>query len=143
MTSFLDPVSLETKYDMYEFFSGKARVARLAKAAGFSPIAMDMVYDASAPPPKTKSLKTKAMYPNARSAMDLNESGGFVFLCSIRHSKAQIYILALSCSLLQRNERSEVDASRVSRDSAGDRSEEGSIKRSVLGCATQCLRHEQ
>ena len=83
ITSFLEPASLESKYDFYDFFSGKARVSRLAKAAGYSPLAFDVVYDASAPPPKIKSKVQKSRFPNPRSAMDLNESGGFVLLCPI------------------------------------------------------------
>ena len=81
MTSFLDGVVLEGKYDLLEFFSGTARVSRLGTMMGYTPAAMDITYDTSAPPPKCKK-KEKANYPNSRSAMDLNTSAGFVPFCS-------------------------------------------------------------
>ena len=82
MTTYLDGVVLENKYDILEFFSGTARVSRLGKMMGYTPAAMDITYDGTAPPPKCKK-KDKAKYRNARSAMDLNNSAGFVSLACV------------------------------------------------------------
>ena len=67
------------KYDIIEFFSGSARVPRLAKSLGYTTVAMDWTYDTSAPPPKAKK-KARSRCANSRSAMDLNSSAGFVLL---------------------------------------------------------------
>ena len=93
MTSWLDGVELESKYDVAQFFAGTARVSRMAKCLGFTPVAMDISYDTSAPPPKTKK-KERATYRNQKSAMDLNTSAGFVFLVCNRIA------LAAGCCLI-------------------------------------------
>ena len=77
MASFLEGTDMETNYDIIEFFSGTARVSRLAKKLGHNPAALDIGYDCTAPPPKAKK-KERCLYPNARSAMDINTSAGFL-----------------------------------------------------------------
>ena len=67
-------------YTVLEFFSGTARISRLAKARGYQVAAMDILYDSTTAPPRTKTKKEKARYPNTRSAMDLNTSAGFMRL---------------------------------------------------------------
>ena len=79
MTSFLDGVELEDHYDVIEFFSGTARVSRMAKSMGYTPLALGIRYDNTVPPPKQKKKK-QSRFPNARSAMDLTGSAGFLFL---------------------------------------------------------------
>ena len=49
----------------------------LQKCHGHVVVAMDTLYDKTAPPPRTQAKKEKAKFPNTRSAMDLNTSLGF------------------------------------------------------------------
>ena len=67
MTSWLQLGAPGPEYTLLEFFSGSARISRLAKARGHTVMAVDTLYDVTAPPPRTKSKKQKAMYPNSRS----------------------------------------------------------------------------
>ena len=77
MTNYLPPVETTEGLDLIEFFSGVARISRLAKKRGYEVLAFDTLYDSSAPPPRSK-LRERANYMNSRSAMDLNTSGGFL-----------------------------------------------------------------
>ena len=80
MASWLEGPAIDTKggeYDLLEFFAGSARISRLAKARGYRSIAVDTLYDPTAPPPRTKK-KDRQGYPNERSAMDINTSAGLV-----------------------------------------------------------------
>ena len=52
-------------YDIIELYAGRARIARMAKAAGFQAVATDKNYDTSG---------------NCRSALQLNENSGFALL---------------------------------------------------------------
>ena len=79
MVNHMDGANLKQSYDLIEFFSGSARISRLASARGFSAVAVDMIYDNDAPPPRT-SKKNMKNYPYPRNAMDLNTSAGFVLL---------------------------------------------------------------
>ena len=75
----LGPLHTEQEPDLIEFFSGSGRVSRLAHARGYHAVAIDTLYDTSAPPPRTPKRKLKE-YRNARSCMDLNSSAGFLLL---------------------------------------------------------------
>ena len=79
LTNYLPPVETFYGLDVVEFFSGVARISRLAKRCGYEVLAVDTLYDSTAPPPKAKK-KDRALYLNSRSAMDLNTSGGFMLL---------------------------------------------------------------
>ena len=52
-------------FDVLEYFAGRARISRIARGAGYTALATDMVYD--------KNWKT-------RSSLHLNESAGFSLL---------------------------------------------------------------
>ena len=49
-------------FDVIELFAGRARISRMAKAAGYTAVAADQKYD-----------------PHEISSLHLNESSGFVF----------------------------------------------------------------
>ena len=83
MTSWLRLRAPDNRYDLLEFFAGSARIARLAKARGYSSVAVDLLYDTTAPPPKTKRKACKG-FKNSKSAMDINTSAGFVLLVLFR-----------------------------------------------------------
>ena len=80
MVSYMDVPALPHDADLLEFFSGSARISRLSKGVGYKTIALDILYDSSAPPPKTKK-KDLWKFANPTSALDLNTSAGFVSLC--------------------------------------------------------------
>ena len=65
LTSWLDYTSLDSKYDLIEFFAGVARIARLGETAGYRTFACDLEY--SKPGEK-------------RSPMDINSASGFANL---------------------------------------------------------------
>ena len=79
MTSWLRLRAPSIPYDLLEFFAGSARIARLAKARGYSSVAVDLLYDTTAPPPNTKK-KGRKRYQNSKCAMDINTSAWFVIL---------------------------------------------------------------
>ena len=56
------------EYEVLEFYAGKARLAKLAKALGKNSAAMDFVYD------------TKGDNSTKNNSMDMNTSAGFTFL---------------------------------------------------------------
>ena len=64
-------------YDFLEYYSGAARVSRLAQAFGYVARAFDVAYDS---PPEGKSQHSGR---NRRSAFDINGEGGFVFLSKL------------------------------------------------------------
>ena len=53
-------------FDVIELYAGRARITRMAQAAGYSAIAADQKYD-----------------PNELSSLHMNENSGFVFLSYI------------------------------------------------------------
>ena len=65
--------------DVIEFFAGRAKIGRLSKAAGWAPLAFDMLYDRSAFPDGNKK---KGKRSRAKSCMDINTAAGFASLAS-------------------------------------------------------------
>ena len=60
--------------DLVEFFSGKARVSRMASWVGYRVKSFDIEYEPRRAPGEFKRGKLN------RSSMDLNGAAGFVFL---------------------------------------------------------------
>ena len=61
----------KNEYMCLEFYAGRARLAKLTKALGYPSAAMDWLYD------------TEGDNLTRNNAMDMNTSGGFVFLASL------------------------------------------------------------
>lgn len=70
------PWKNDPTYDLVDFFSGAARISRLACASGYEARAFDINYDS--PPMGTSSHSGRAR----RSAFDINGEGGFLPLKS-------------------------------------------------------------
>lgn len=60
--------------DVLEFFSGKARISKMASWLGLEVRSIDILYD------ETPKVRSKHSGKEQRSAMDINGEAGFVLL---------------------------------------------------------------